>query len=212
MKMGCFGCLALIVLILVIVVVGLGVIFLSTNIFTAPELRPVAFTKNDGYSAQQKLFEVGLRQSGRSNRKDPITITEAEANAFLSRHLEKSGLLLSPIAVRFTKGEILVQGQTTFRNLLKGPPFAQIAPYLPTAKLNEPVWVTLQGRIKVDGTGASRHGTVEIREFALGKQQLSAILLTMLMGPSGGGLLEWPMPAVVEDVLVGEGQLTITTR
>jgi hypothetical protein len=32
------------------------------------------------------------------------------------------------------------------------------------------------------------------------------------MGPSGGGLLQWPVPAVVDEVRVGEGQLTITTR
>ena len=154
----------------------------------------MAFTKNDGYSAQQKLFEVALRQSGRSSRKDALIITEAEANAFLSRHLEKSGLMLSPIAVRFTKGEIVVQGQTALRGLLKGPPFAQIAPYLPDKKLNEAVWVTVRGQIKIDGSGTSRQGSVEISDFALGKQQLSGVLLTVLMGPSGGGLLSGRCP------------------
>lgn len=212
MKLGCFGCLALIVAILVIVVVGLGIIFLSTNIFSTPDVRPVPFTKNDGYAAQKKLFEVASRQSGRSSRRDPILITEAEANAFLSRHLEQSGLPLSPIVVRFTKGEILAQGQTAFRNLLKGPPFAQIAPYLSMRRLDEPAWVAVRGRIKIEGTGNSRHGSVEVTQFALGKQQLGSILLLLLMGPSGGGLLQWPVPAVVDEVRVGEGQLTITTR
>src|SRR5678815_272619 len=209
---GCFGCVAVIVVILVIAVVGLGVIFLSTNIFGPLELKPISFTKNDGYSAQQKLFEVALRQSGRSSRRDPITITEAEANAFLSRHLEQSGLPFSPIVVRFVKGEVLAQGQTAFRNLLKGPPFAQIAPYLSTKRLDEPVWVTVRGQIKIEGTGNSRHGSVEVTQFALGKQSLGSILLLVLMGPSGGGLLQWPVPAVVEQVRVGEGQLSITTR
>jgi len=209
---GCFGCVAVIVVILVIAVVGLGIIFLSTNIFGDLELKPVSFTKNDGYSAQQKLFEVALRQSGRSSRRDALTITEPEANAFLSRHLEQSGLPLSPIVVRFVKGEVLAQGQTAFRNLLKGPPFAQIAPYLSTKRLDEPVWVTVRGKIKIEGTGNSRHGSVEVTQFALGKQSLSSILLLMLMGPSGGGLLQWPVPAVVEQVRVGEGQLSITTR
>ena len=209
---GCFGCVAVIVALLVIAVVGLGIIFLSTNIFGDLELKPVSFTKNDGYSAQQKLFEVASRQSGRSSRRDPITITEAEANAFLSRHLEQSGLPLSPIVVRFVKGEVLAQGQTAFRNLLKGPPFAQIAPYLSTKRLDEPVWVTVRGQIKIKGTGNSRHGSVDVTEFALGKQSLGSILLLLLMGPSGGGLLEWPVPAVVDQVRVGEGQLSITTR
>lgn len=209
---GCFGCVVLIVAILVILVVGLGVVLLSTTIFTPPEVRPVSFTKNDGYAAQQKLFEVASRQSGRSSRRDPLTITESEANAFLSRHLDQSGLPLSPIVVRFAKGEILVQGQTAFRNLLKGPPFAQIAPYLSTKRLDELVWVTVGGRVKIEGTGNSRHGSVEVTQFALGKQQLGSIVLLLLMGPSGGGLLQWPVPAVVDEVRVGEGQLSITTR
>jgi hypothetical protein len=209
---GCFGCVALIVVILVIAVVGLGVIFLSTNIFGPLDVKPVSFTRNDGYAAQQKLFEVASRQSGRSSRRDPITITEPEANAFLSKHLDQSGLPLSPIVVRFAKGEILAQGQTAFRNLLKGPPFAQIAPYLSTKRLDEPVWVTVRGRIKIEGAGNSRHGSVEITQFALGKQSLGSILLRLLMGPSGGGLLQWPVPAVVDAVRVREGQLSITTR
>ncbi|RPJ31806.1 MAG: hypothetical protein EHM35_12060, partial [Planctomycetaceae bacterium] len=70
---GCLGCVLMIALILVILVVGLGGIFLSTNIFSPPNARPASFTKDDGYSAQQKLFEVVARQSGRSSRKDPLT-------------------------------------------------------------------------------------------------------------------------------------------
>jgi hypothetical protein len=53
---------------------------------------------------------------------------------------------------------------------------------------------------------------VEVTQFSLGKQPLGSILLLMLMGPSGGGLLQWPVPAVVDDVRVGEGQLSIITR
>jgi hypothetical protein len=209
---GCFGCVVVIAAILVIAVVGLGALFLSTNVFSAPDVQPVSFTKNDGYSAQQKLFEVASRQAGRSSRRDPITITEPEANAFLSKHLDQSGLPLSPIVVRFTRGEILAQGQTAFRNLLTGPPFRQIAPYLSNKRLDEPVWVTVGGRIKIEGTGKSRKGSVEITQFALGKQPLGSILLLVLMGPSGGGLLQWPVPAVVDEVRVGEAQLSITTR
>ena len=208
---GCFGCVALIVVLLVIAVVGLGALFLSTNIFSPPEVRSVPFTKNDGHAAQQKLFEVALRQSGRSSRRDPLIITEPEANAFLSRHLEQSGLPLSPIVVRFANGEMVAQGQTAFRNLLKGVPFRQIAPYLSTKRLDEPVWVTVGGRIKVEGTGKSRSGSLEITQFALGKQPLGSILLLLLMGPSAGGLLQWPVPAVVDQIRVGEGQLSITT-
>ena len=212
MKLGCVGCLLLIVAILVIVVVGLGMIFLSTNIFSPPEVRPVSFTRLDGYAAQQKLFEVASRQHGRSTRRDPITLSEPEVNAFLSRHLEQSGLPLSPIVVRLHKGEVVAQGQTQLRNLIKGPPLAQIAGYVGDKRLDEPIWVTIRGRVAIDGTGSQRQGRVDVEQFALGKQHLGSMLLMLLMGPSGGGLLRWPVPAVVDEIRVGEGNLTITTR
>jgi hypothetical protein len=212
MKLGCFGCLLLIVTLLVVAVVVLGVIFLSTNIFSPPDVPTAPFTRNDGYAAQQKLYEVASRQAGRSSRRDPIVITQPEANAFLSRHLEQSGLPLSPIVVRFSKGQNLAQGQTAFRYLLQGPPFAQLAPYISDKRLDEPVWVTVEGTIKVEGTGTSRHGRVAVTQFALGKQHLGSFLLFLLMGSSGGGLLKWPLPAVVDEIRVGDGQLFISTR
>src|SRR5262245_7745333 len=147
MRLGCFGCLLLIVAILILVVVALGIIFLSTNIFSAPDVRPVSFSRDDGYAAQQKLYEVVARQSGRSSRRDPVVISESEANAFLARHLEQSGLPLSPMIVRFSRGQLVAQGQTPLRNLMKGPPFAQMLPYLSDKRLDQPVWVTLRAGI-----------------------------------------------------------------
>ena len=72
--------------------------------------------------------------------------------------------------------------------------------------------MTVGGPIKIEGTGSSRHGSIKVTQFALGTQPLGSILLLLLMGPSGSGLLQWLVPAVVDEVRVGEGQLTITTR
>jgi hypothetical protein len=215
MKLGCFGCLFMIVAILVIIVVILGVVFLSTNLLSTPEVRPVPFSKGDGYATQQKLYEVVLRQSGRSSRHDPIVITEPEANAFLARHLDQAGLPLAPIVVRFAKGQLMAQGQTALRNLFKGPPFAQILPYISDKRLDQPIWVTVHARIRIEGgfgAGSGRYGNVEVIDFVLGTQPLGSFLLSILMGPSGGGLLHWQVPSVVEDVLIRDGQLVITTR
>jgi hypothetical protein len=212
MKLGCFGCLLLVVTLLVLVVVVLGVVFLSTNIFDAPKIAPPSFSRNDGYSAQQKLYEVASRQAGRSTRRDPIVLTQGEVNAFLSKHLDQAGLPLSPLAVRFTKGQLVAQGRTTFRHLLKGPPLAQLSPYITDKRLDEPVWVTVQGDVKVSGTGSARRGSLEVSQFALGTQHLGSMLLYLLLGPSGGGLLQWPVPAVVDEVRIGDGQLFIVTK
>jgi len=215
MRLGCFGCLFLIVALLVMVVVVLGVVFLSTNLLSAPDVRPVPFSKSDGHAAQSKLYEVVLRQSGRSSRRDPIVISEREANAFLAHHLDQAGLPLSPIVVRFAKGQLTAQGQTALRNLFKGPPFAQLLPYISDKRLDQLVWVTVSARIRIEGgfgAGSGRYGSVEVIDFVLGKQPLGSFLLSVLMGPSGGGLLRWQVPSVVDDVQIGDGQVVITTR
>jgi hypothetical protein len=215
MKPGCIGCGLLVAVVLAIGVSVAGGLFLSVNIFLDPDVRPASFSKSDGFSAQNKLFEVVLRQTGRSGRTDPIVITEREANAFLSRHLEEAaGLRLAPIVVRFTRNEVLVQGQTPLRSLLTGPPFAQVAPYIPGARLDQPVWVTARGHIVVepDTAGPVRHGRVELTELALGKQPVSSILLYVMMGPVASGLLRWQVPSVVRAVEIEDGRVLIRTR
>lgn len=212
MKLGCVGCLLLTFIVLTGLAIVGGVIFLSENLFATPDVRPVSFSRGDGYAAQQKLYEILQRQSKRSARKDPLTISEREANAFLSRHLEMSGLAMSPLIVRFEEGQIFAQGQTPARNLLRGPLIAQLLPYLPDIGLERPVWVTVRARIRAEGGGSSPYASVDITRFELGRQPLSSFLLYVIMGPSGAGLFRWPIPGVVDRIQIGDGQLTITTR
>jgi hypothetical protein len=211
-RLGCVGCLVVVVGVLIVVVAALGVIFLSTNIFSTPDVRPVAFTKTDGHTAQQRLFELLSRQSRRSSRRDPVVITEAEANAFLARHLEQAGLPLSPIMLRFSQGQFTAQGQTPLRNLFKGPPLSYVVPYITDRRFDQPVWVTVRGRVRVEGGSGDRHGEVDVAEFVLGRQPLGSFLLWVLLGPTGGGILKWPVPAVVDEIRIGDRQVSITTR
>src|SRR5262245_17098780 len=173
-----------------------GALFLSANIFGAPQVPSVAFSRSDGYAAQQKFYEIIQRQSGRSNRKDPISLSEAEANAFLSRHLSEGSVPLSPIVVRFKGDEFVVQGQTPLRNLIQTPPVTFVLPYLPDKYLDRPVWVTVQGRITVGGRSDTRDRSadVSLSEFVLGRQAVSPFLLYSVMGPSGAGLFHFRIP------------------
>jgi len=215
MKLGCFGCFFLTVGILVVVVLVGGVLLLSLSLAEAPKVSLIPFSKADGYSAQQKLFEVVLRQSGRSSRTDPIVLTEREANAFLSHHLaEAAGVPLSPLVVRFESGLLFAQGQTPVRNLFQGPPFAQLLPYASDKRLDQPVWVTVRARISVEDSGgsANRYGTVTVTDLELGRQRVSSFLLYVMMGPSGAGLFRWRVPAVVENIQIEEGKAIIQTR
>jgi hypothetical protein len=214
MRVGCFGCFLLTLAVLTCLVVAGGVLFLSANMFDAPDVRPVSFSKADGYAAQQKLFEIVQRQSGRSGRREAITLNESEANAFLSRHLEMSGIPMSPLTVRFENGQLFAQGQTPLRSLFQGPPVAQLLPYVPDSRLDRPVWITIRARISLEpgSTGTSQYASVDITRFELGRQPLSSFLLYIMMGPSGAGLFRWPIPAVVDSIQISDGQLTIRTR
>ncbi len=210
--LGCTGCLFYVVAILVILGLALGAVLLASNVFATPETRPVPFTRNDGYAAQQRLYEIVLRQAGRSTRRDPLVITEPEANAFLARHLEQAGMPLSPFMVRFSPGQLTVQGQTALRNLFKGQPLSLLTPHVSDKWFDQRVWVTVRGKIRVEGTGKDRYGSVEVNEFALGRQPLGSLLLSAFLGPGGGGLLKWPVPSVVDEIRLDAQRVVVTTR
>ena len=213
-KVGCFGCFILVIGVLALLVLVGGALFLSTNIFGVPQVPSVAFSRSDGYAAQQKFYEIIQRQVGRSSRKDPISLSEAEANAFLARHLSEGTVPLSPIVVRFKMDEFVVQGQTPLRNLIQSPPVSFLLPYLPEKYLNRLVWVTVRGRITVGGRSDTpeRSADVSLSEFVLGRQPVSPILLYALMGPSGTGLFHFRIPGVVEGVDIVGGRAVIRTR
>ncbi|HET8578992.1 MAG TPA: hypothetical protein VFO18_17980 [Methylomirabilota bacterium] len=215
MRLGCFGCLILVVLLFVVVITVAGVLFLSANIYGAPDFRPISYTASDGYVAQNKLYEIVLRQSGRSSRQDPVVITDREVNAFLARHLKDGGLPMSPLAVRFSKGQLWLQGQTSLRHLFQAPGLAQLVPYLPARRLDEQVWITVRGQLSVEpslGGSAARYGKVEVSEFWMGRQPISPVILYVLMGPTGAGFLRWQVPSVVETIEIEDGQALIRTR
>lgn len=216
MRFGCFGCLAVMVILMVIVMAALGLIFMSGNITAPPDTQPTRYSRADGLSAQQKLYELVLRQSGRSSRQDPVVITEQEANAFLANHLaEAGGLPFDPIMVRFTAGQLEMQGQTPLRNLLQGPPFAQLLPYVSDSRLDYPIWVTIKGRILLEAKGLRgdrTYGRIELSNFQLGKQELGGWLLSLMLGPTSQRMMRWQVPAVVQEIEIQPGKLIIATR
>jgi hypothetical protein len=217
MKLGCFGCLFLVMAALVVVVLAIGVFVISGNVLGSPEFPSVAFSKADGYAAQRKLYEVVLRQAGRSSRKDPIILTEREASAFLSHHLEEAGrrpLSLSDLIVKFGPGEFVARGHMPLRSLIQDRPFAYLVPYISAKWLDQSVWVSIRGRINIEASasGGKRYGKVIVSQFELGRQPVGTFLLYAMLGPSGGGLLEWPVPPVVESVQIENGQAIIGTR
>ncbi len=217
MRLGCLGCLVVGVAVTAVGIAAAGVIFLSSNILAEPDnVRAVPFTKADGYRAQQKFYEVLLRQSRRSTRVDPIVLSERELNAFLSSHLEETaGLPLSPLSVALLPHNVVeLRGRTVLKHLMQGVPFAQLTPYLPQNRAEQLVWVRVRGQIEMDRdpirpTGG--HGQLEVTEFALGTQPIGAWVLKLMLGQVGRTILRWQVPRVVQSLETEDGRLIVRT-
>src|SRR5262245_64198807 len=100
MKSGC-GCGCVTVLLLGLLV---GTLFwLATGVLDRPSLQHEIGTAAEGRRAQQKLFELAARGSGRDRRDQrrvPVTLSEAELNALLARHLSGNELPLDDMSIR----------------------------------------------------------------------------------------------------------------
>lgn len=216
MRLGCVGCLLVILVIVIFGVAAAGAVFFSANIFDEPEVHVQAFTTADGYRAQQKLYEIVLRDGQRSSRTDPIVFSERELNAFLSRHLmDSANLTFSPISVALlSDNTIEFRGRTALRNLMQGIPFAQIAPFLPNGRADQPVWIRVRGTLRLERSAVRRErefGGFAVSEFALGTQPIGAWVLTAMLGQAGQRVLRFQIPSVVQDVTVEEGRLIVRT-
>lgn len=216
MRLGCVAGLLIALLIVIFGVAAAGAVFFSANIFDEPEVRVQPFTTADGYRAQQKLYEIILRDGQRSSRQEPIVFTERELNAFLSRHLiDAADISFSPISVALiADGTVEFRGKTALRNLMQGIPFAQLAPYMPRGGADQPVWVRLRGQLRLERSTVRRareYGRFDVSEFALGTQPIGAWVLTLMLGQTRQRVLRWQVPNVVQNINVEEGRLVVRT-
>ncbi len=216
MKLGCAGCLILIVVLTFLAVLVGGFFFLSGNIFAAPHFEVLDWSRSDASAARYRLHEITLRDTGQSGRQDPVLLNEREINALVARHLaETAGLRFDPFAMRLLQGQFLLQGRTVLRSLLQGPPFAQLAAYLPASQLDRSIWITVRGYVAVQpGVPGGKPGQarVVLTEFNLGRQPLGSWPFSAVMGSAGSGLLKWPVPGAVRDVDIEDRRVVIRTR
>jgi hypothetical protein len=216
MKLGCIGCLVILIGLMFLAVVSGGFLFLSGNIFEEPKFEGLEWSRADASPARSKLAELVQRDAGHSGRQDPIFLSEREVNALVARHLaETAGLRFDPFAVKLVQGQFVLLGRTVVGNLLQGPPFAQLARQFPSGQLNRPIWLTARGYIALDpGEPGGKPGRarVTLTEFTLGRQPLGNWPFFILMGPTGYGLLKWPVPGAVRDIEIEERRVVIRTR
>jgi len=204
---GCSGCLIAVVSLGIVALAVGGVVGAGARMLAKPQAASLpATTAADGSRAQQKLFDLA-----RSNRlTQPVTLTEGEINALLSRHLvEARGVRLNALGVRLAGDDrVELTGQAPLRQLLDEAGVSAVAGLLPARWLEHPMWVHVGARTRVSA-GPRRQLSLEVEHFAVGRQRLPARTLRLLLDPAVVGLLRWPLPEHVRDVNIEPGRVVI---
>jgi len=204
---GCSGCLIALVSVGLIALALGGTVGAGLRMLATPEGAglPVT-TAADGARAQQKIFEVARA----SRLAKPVTITEAEVNALLSRHLvEARGVRLNELGVRLAGDDrVEITGQAPLRQLLDEAGIGSVAGVLSAGWRERPVWLRVGARVRVS-EGERRQVGLDVEDFAVGRQRLPAGTLRLLLDPAAVGLLRWPLPAHVRGVTIEPGRIVI---
>ena len=205
---GCSGCLLMVVLVGALALAVGGLVGAGLRMLAAPPgaaALPDA-TPADGSRAQQKLFEIA-----RSSRlTHPVTLSEAEINGLLRHHLvEARGVRLGGVAVRLIgANRVELTGQTPLRQLLDEAGLQAFSGVIPTTWLEHRMWIRVGARAHVNDA-PGRRLSLEVEDFAVGRQRLPARTLRLLLDPAAVGLLQWPLPEHVHDVTVEPGRVVI---
>ncbi len=210
-RLGCVGCLSVVIVTALLV----GSAWFGFQMLQEPDFPATLTTAAEGARAQQKIFEVARRLSGRSGANgEPVVLSERELNAFLSRHLaEAAEARLSDVGLRLTEGGIAeFRGRIPLRHFVTEPPLSVLAGAVPAAWLDRPVWLRLGARARIE-PGATRarrrYLRLEVVEFAVGRQWLPASLVRFLLDPAMLRVLRWPVPDGVEAITIEQGRVLI---
>src|SRR2546426_2862775 len=184
------GCLSTVVGFLAVVLLAAAGGWAVIRLLQAPIIEPVPFSPEDGVRAQQKI--VGLLR--RSTRAGSVVLSDAELNAFVSRHLDPADLPLREPAIRLRSDDLVtIVGTVSLGRLLNESPLAPLAEALPAGWLARPVWLTVRRRGGISA-GAPRAPRLDPRRVVIGRQRVPALVLPLMLGPSSLRLMRITLP------------------
>jgi hypothetical protein len=197
------------VLVLAVLMLGLGAVgaVWAARLLDAPEETPAPADPAAGFRVQARIAQLLLREAGLQRRGDPpLTVTAADLNAFLDRHVLVRRAGLSAVRVRFDPGEVTVHGRTTLDRLLAETGPAWLSAVLPGVLGRLPVWLMARGRLELAGG----RGRFVIEQAAVGRQPVSRAVVERFVPPEvlGG----WRAPRVIDRIEVEPGRLVVHTR
>lgn len=191
---------------MVVAAAGIAVgAWVVVGLFQAPDVERVRFSADDGVRAQRKVLELARQRA----RGSSTVITEAEINAFVTRHLDPADLPLGDPVVHL-RGEDAVEitGTVTIGRLLHDSPVAPLTDALPAGWQTRPIWLTVAAgaRVTTDGRRILR---LEPHRLTIGRQRVPAFLLRLVLDPGALRLLRIALPADVGSIRVEPGRVII---
>jgi hypothetical protein len=197
---------------------SLGVLWAASRATAVPDTLPLQGTEEDGFRAQQKIFEIARKASASRPRgqrtPQDVVLTEGEINAFMRRHLGSiRGASFDKLAVRLVgDGVAEIVGQVPVRQAL-GEGGATLADYLPESWRTAVVTVRLRGPLRLEteaSPGQPKALRLQIEEAYVGRQQVPVTAVEWLLG-AGRQLTRLPVPESVEGVTVERGRAVVRT-
>src|SRR6266446_8351898 len=199
------GCLSTVVGFLAVVLLAAAGGWAVIRLLQAPIVEPVPFSPEDGVRAQQKI--VGLAR--RSTRAGSVVLSEAELNAFVSRHLDPADLPFGEPALRLRGDDLAeIAGTVPLGRLLQESPLGALAQALPAGWLARPVWLTVRMRAEIV-TEPRRALRLKARRVAIGRQRVPVVVLRLVLDPSSLRLMRIALPPNVETVRIEPGRVVI---
>jgi hypothetical protein len=154
---------------------------------------------------QHVVAQLLLRQGGLSASQAPLVARADDLSTFLARHLAARRVPLRPLAVRVEDGWIEIAGTTSPRQLLDAR--SARVPGLPAALLDAEVWVTVRGRVRLDG----RRVDLAPEQVWVGRQPVPAGWVWWLLGVQPDQTLTWRAPPIVRAIELQPGQIVLHT-
>jgi hypothetical protein len=202
-RVGCSGCLTTILILGLILMVGASV-WGTARALQDPAVSAVSWTAQDAASAQGKVFRL-IRGAAR----DPVVLSEAEVNAFVSRNVDRRDLPFEDPAVFLLDDDVVeLLGRVPLRRLLAESPLVLLTDVLPNEWLGHPLWLRVVGHVAFE-RDPRRQLRLDIRRVTAGRQWVPTIALRLFFDPASLRFVRVPVTESIADVRVERGRAVI---
>jgi hypothetical protein len=161
-----------------------------------------------GLRVQSVLAQLLLREAGLSSRREPLVLSTAEVNAFITGHVEVRDAPVWPVRVAIHPDGVELGGPTTLGRVVEAGLGSALARLLPGPLGGHPVWIGARGQIVLRSAGQAEFLA---HTATIGRQRVPVSVLWQVVGGRPRALV-WRMPRVVERVDTEPGRLLIHTR